>query len=56
MTSKDNGGFYCLNWLHLFRTKNKLESHKKVCESNDFCNIMMPSHDTKIVEINQYQI
>ena len=27
-TSKNNGDFYCLNCLHFFRTKNKLESHK----------------------------
>ena len=29
ITSKNNGDFYCLNCLHSFRTKNKLESHKK---------------------------
>ena len=29
-TSKDDDVFYCLNCLHSFRTKNKLESHKKV--------------------------
>ena len=31
ITSKYNGDFYCLNWLHSFRTKTNLESHKK-CE------------------------
>ena len=36
-------------------TKNKLESHKKVCENKDFCNVIMPSEDTKILEFNQYQ-
>ena len=35
-TSKHYNGFYCLNWLHSFRKKNKLESHKKVCENKDF--------------------
>ena len=35
-TSKNHGDFYCLNCLHFFRTKNKFESHKKVCENNDF--------------------
>ena len=30
ITSKNNGDFYCLNCLHSFRTKNKLESHEKV--------------------------
>ena len=34
--------------------KNKLESHKKVCENKNFCNVIMPSEDTKILEFNQY--
>ena len=55
VTSKNNGDFYCLNCLHSFRTKNKLESHKKVCGNKDFCNIIMPTEDTKIFEFNQYQ-
>ena len=29
ITSKYYHDFYCLNCLHSFRTKNKLESHKK---------------------------
>ena len=29
ITSKHDGDFYYLNCLHFFRTKNKLESHKK---------------------------
>ena len=32
-TSKHYGDFFYLNCLHSFRTKNKLESHKKVCEN-----------------------
>ena len=38
--SKHDGDFYCLNYFHLLRTKNKLESHKKVCENKDFCNVV----------------
>ena len=38
-----------------FRKKKKPESHKKVCESKAFCNVIMPSEDTKILELNQYQ-
>ena len=34
--------FCCVNCLHSFRTKNKLESHKKVCQNKDFFNIAMP--------------
>ena len=53
--SKNNGDFYCLNCLHSFKTKNKLESHKKVCENKNFCNVSVPSEDTKILQFNQYQ-
>ena len=28
---------------------------KKNCEKQDFCNIVMPFEDTKILEFNQYQ-
>ena len=30
ITSKDHGGFYCLNYLHSLRTENKLKSQEKV--------------------------
>ena len=48
ITSKHHPDFYCLNCLHSFRTEDKLESHKKVCEDKDFCNIVTPSECTKI--------
>ena len=56
ITSKHSGDFYYFNCFHSFRTKSKLESHKKVCENKDFCNVVMPSEDTKILELNQYRI
>ena len=37
IASKNNGDVCCLNCLHSFRTKRKLESHKKVCENKDLC-------------------
>ena len=52
---KKNGDFYCLNCLHSSRPKNKVEWHKKVRENKDFCNVIMPSGDTKIIEFNQNQ-
>ena len=55
ITSMHDGSFYCLNCLHSFRTKSKLESHKNVCENKDFFNIVMPSEDPKLLEFNQYQ-
>ena len=35
ITSKLDGGFYCLNCLHSFRIENKLKSHEKVCKNKD---------------------
>ena len=53
ITPKHYGDFYCLNCLHSFRTKNKLESNKKVkSENKDFFNVIMPE-DTKLLEYNQ---
>ena len=34
ITSKNNGGSYCLNCLHSFCTKNKLKEHKNVCKKS----------------------
>ena len=53
--SKHLGDFYCLNCLHSFATESKLESHIKVYENIDFCNVVMPSEDAKILKFNQYQ-
>ena len=53
ITFKHHGDFHCLNCLHSFATENKRESHKKVCESKDFCNVIMPSEDTKTLKFNQ---
>ena len=40
ITSKNNGDFYCLNCLHSFRTKSKLETQKKVCGNKHFRKIV----------------
>ena len=50
--SKHHSGFYCLNYLYSFTTENKQKSHKKVCENKDFCNVVMPSEDTKMFKFN----
>ena len=42
ITSKHHGDFFCLSCLHSFATQNKLESHKKLFENKDFCNVIMP--------------
>ena len=40
ITSKHYSDIFCFNCLHSFRTKTKLESHKRVCENKGFCDIL----------------
>ena len=35
--------------------QKKCKSHEKVCENKDFCNVLMPSENTQVLEFNQYQ-
>ena len=44
ITSKHHGDFV---------TEKKIESYEKVCENKDFCNVIMPSEDIKMLEFNQ---
>ena len=55
ITSKHHSDFYYFSFLHSFVTKKKYESSKKVCGNKHFCNIILLSEDTEILEINQYQ-
>ena len=51
--SKHQGDFYCLNCLRSFATKKKDESHKNICQNKGFCNVLMPSEETKILEVTE---
>ena len=53
VTGNNNGDFYCLNCFHAYRTKNKLEIHKKICENHDYWHVEMPNEDNKIIKYNQ---
>ena len=53
-TSKYNGDFYFLNYLHSFSTKSKLKSHEKVCKDKDFCGIMMLFKKGNISKFSRY--
>ena len=55
ITLKNNSNFYYLNCLHSFRTKIKPQPHKRVCKIKNFCNLIMRSEDTKLLELIQYQ-
>ena len=45
--------FYCLNCFRSYRTRNKLEAHKKICENHNYCNVEMPTKDNNIIKYNQ---
>ena len=53
ITSNHSGDFYCLNCFHSYRTKNKLDAHKKICENHEYCHIEMPTKDNNIIKYNQ---
>ena len=53
VTSNNNGDFDCLNCFCSYRTKNKLDLHKKVCENRDYCQVEMPNKDNNTIEFNQ---
>ena len=52
-TSNHKEDFHCLNCFHSYRTKNKLEAHKKICENHDYCHVEMPTKDNNIIKYNQ---
>ena len=55
ITSKCHGDFYYLNCLHCFATEKNRQWHKRACKNKHFCNVIMPSRNTKILEFNKYQ-
>ena len=52
ISSNHNSDYYCLNYFHSYRTENKLNAHKKICENHDYCNIEMPSPNNNIIKCN----
>ena len=53
ITSTHKEDFYCLNCFSLYRTRNKLESHKKICENHNYSNVEMPTKDNNIIKYNR---
>ena len=53
ITSTHKEDFYCLNCFDSYRTRNKLESHKKICENHNYCNVEMPTKNNNIIKYNQ---
>ena len=53
ITSTNKEDFYCLNCFHSYSTRNKLESHKKICKNHNYSNVEMPTENNNIIKYNQ---
>ena len=51
-TSSNNGGFYCLNSFHSYRTHYKLKTHERICNNHEYCQVEMPKENEKILKYN----
>ena len=51
ITANNNGDFYCLGFLHSFRTDNALKRYERLCD-NDYCHVEMPTEDNNILKYN----
>ena len=51
--STHKNDFYCLNCFRSYRTINKFELHKKICENHDYCHVEMPTKNNNIIKHNQ---
>ena len=52
ITSNHKEDFYCLNCFHCYRTENKLEAHKKICENHEYCHVEMATKNNDIIKYN----
>ena len=52
ITSNNYGDFYCLNCFHSYRTKSKVERHKKICENHNYCHLEMPIKGNDTIKYN----
>ena len=50
ITSNHKEDFYCLNCFHSYRTENKLEAHKKICENHDYCHVEMFTKNYNLIK------
>ena len=49
ISSNHDGDYCCLNCFHSYRTENKLNVHKRICENHEHCNIEMPSPNNNLI-------
>ena len=44
---------FVINCFHSYRTENKLEAPKKICENRGYCHAEMPTKDNNTIKYNQ---
>ena len=54
ITSKNNANFYCLNYLHSFRTENKLKCHEKYVKVKENLRNCFGNSKNNVSKFNQY--
>ena len=52
ITANNNGDFYCLGCLHLFRADDEVKKHEKLFNNNDYCYVEMPTKDNNTLKYN----
>ena len=50
ITSNHCCDFHCFNSFRSYRTKRKLELHKKICENHDYCKVEMPTKGNNTIK------
>ena len=50
ITANNNGAFYCLGCLDSFQTDNALKRRERLCDSNDYCHVEMPTKNNKTLK------
>ena len=54
-TSNHLEDFYCVNYLHSYRTENKLKKHYMVCINHDYCYVEITKEDNEILKYNHVE-
>ena len=49
-SSKHNGDFYCHHCLSSYRTDNAFKKHELPCKDHDYCEIILPDDEDKILK------
>ena len=50
-----DGGYYCINCVHSFRTEKKLKSHENLCKNHDYSQVKIPEEFEKTLKYTHGQ-